>query len=175
MRWAIEKVINVRNWETTFHLAFCIKGLPKCTIESAGIFFPDNFYTRGQQFCCCWEFHFIWNHKFLSMLPVKTNTNIFNSTSGNQIFLKEIKVSISFANKIVCPIINDINPTKKSTRRDFSLQLPPSTETKKTPVTTPGFGAQKKKKNEFWSFFGHFLARFPPKNIAKIPSVEAFV
>lgn len=69
-------------------------------------FFRIIFYTRGQQFCCCWEFYFLWNHKFLNMLPVKTNTNIFNSTWGNQIFLTKIKVSISFANKIVCP--NDI-------------------------------------------------------------------
>ncbi len=41
-------------------------------------------------------------------------------------------------------------PTKKCIRRNFSLQLPSLTETKKMPVTTPFFGAQKGKKNNFF-------------------------
>ncbi len=40
-------------------------------------------------------------------------------------------------------------PTKKSTRRDFSLQLPPPTETQKNARHNTRFWGPKKKKNEF--------------------------
>ena len=63
------------------------------------------------------------------------------------------------------------HPTKKSTRQDFSLQLPPQTETKKYLSQLPFFGpkiSKKKVLTVFCNFFTRFFLIFFAQSVAAL-------